>query len=386
MVAPQPFFRARGTPFSVLHRIRALTSRGHRVTLLTYPFGEDIDIEGLLIDRIPRPRIISDVIIGPSWPKVLLDWYLFRKTIEHLKTREYHVLHSHEEAAFFCTPLAKRFSILHVYDMHSSLPQQLSNFGRYDNWPLRTLFELCEKYTLRRANGVISICNDLAEIVQFQSPTVPHALVENTADDRKIFLHAPDFVPVFNLPREKRLIVYTGTMEKYQGIELLLNAFHKLCRNYQDIHLLIAGGTEAEVAQLRGILEARHITDRVICTGTVHPSVIPAYLSKASILVSPRIQGTNTPLKIYSYLRSGVPLVATDIVSHTQCLNRNIAELVPATADDFVSGIARLLDDPPHAAQLATAALEHATLNWSDESYIENVNALYEKALQHYGA
>ena len=46
MIAPQPFFRARGTPFSVLHRTRALLKAGYTVDLLTYPFGENIDLPG----------------------------------------------------------------------------------------------------------------------------------------------------------------------------------------------------------------------------------------------------------------------------------------------------------------------------------------------------
>jgi hypothetical protein len=47
MIAPQPFFRARGTPFSVLHRIRALVLLGHSVDLVTYPFGEPVPLDGL---------------------------------------------------------------------------------------------------------------------------------------------------------------------------------------------------------------------------------------------------------------------------------------------------------------------------------------------------
>ena len=54
MVAPQPFFRPRGTPFSVLHRIRGLTMLGHTVELVTYPFGETPSIAGLTIHRAPR--------------------------------------------------------------------------------------------------------------------------------------------------------------------------------------------------------------------------------------------------------------------------------------------------------------------------------------------
>ena len=42
MIAPEPFFEPRGTPFSEYHRIRALLELGHTVDLVTYPFGRDV--------------------------------------------------------------------------------------------------------------------------------------------------------------------------------------------------------------------------------------------------------------------------------------------------------------------------------------------------------
>ncbi len=39
MIAPEPFFEPRGTPFSEFHRIKALIALGHTVDLVTYPFG-----------------------------------------------------------------------------------------------------------------------------------------------------------------------------------------------------------------------------------------------------------------------------------------------------------------------------------------------------------
>ena len=45
------------------------------------------------------------------------------------------------------------------------------------------------------------------------------------------------------------------------------------------------------------------------------------YLGQADILVSPRMQGNNTPMKIYHFLALGKPFVATDIISHTQVVD-----------------------------------------------------------------
>src|ERR1041385_5508784 len=61
MIAPEPFFEPRGTPFSEYHRIRALLDLGHTVDLVTYPFGKDVDMNGLRIFRARRPPFIKAV-------------------------------------------------------------------------------------------------------------------------------------------------------------------------------------------------------------------------------------------------------------------------------------------------------------------------------------
>ena len=53
MIAPEPFFEPRGTPFSEYHRIRALLELGHTVDLVTYPFGRDVVAAGSA--RVPLP-------------------------------------------------------------------------------------------------------------------------------------------------------------------------------------------------------------------------------------------------------------------------------------------------------------------------------------------
>ena len=100
MVAPQPFFRPRGTPFSVLHRIRGLTMLGHTVELVTYPFGETPSIAGLTIHRAPRPPFVHDVGIGPTFAKAILDVPLFRFASRLARNRKFDLVHTHEEAGW----------------------------------------------------------------------------------------------------------------------------------------------------------------------------------------------------------------------------------------------------------------------------------------------
>ena len=62
MIAPEPFFEPRGTPFSEYHRIRALLELGHTVDLVTYPFGRDVALSGLRVFRCLRPPLMTGIV------------------------------------------------------------------------------------------------------------------------------------------------------------------------------------------------------------------------------------------------------------------------------------------------------------------------------------
>jgi glycosyltransferase involved in cell wall biosynthesis len=89
----------------------------------------------------------------------------------------------------------------------------------------------------------------------------------------------------------------------------------------------------------------------------------------ARVLVSPRVRGSNTPLKIYEQLASGVPLVATRIGSHTQVLDDSVCFLVEPSAEGLAAGIARALHEPEEAARRSLAARERYAKHYSRPVY-----------------
>lgn len=87
MIAPQPFFEDRGTPISVLGRLKALSDLGYTVDLLTYPIGADVSMPGLTIYRTMGLPFIDKVRIGPSLKKALLDIFLLAKAFRMLQKK-----------------------------------------------------------------------------------------------------------------------------------------------------------------------------------------------------------------------------------------------------------------------------------------------------------
>ncbi len=350
VVAPQPFFQYRGTPFSVYYRTLVMSEKGVRIDFLTYGQGMDVDLPGVRIFRIPAFRFLGPVRIGPSKLKLFLDVFLVARLVWRLLWHRYDVVHAHEEAIFFCAFLKPLFRFKLIYDMHSSLPQQLTNFKFTRSNRLIGLFKWLEDLSIRRADAIITICPDLADYVlgQLNDPE-RHFLIENSIFEPVRLKHPaqpsePGPALPFDIPAGRPTIVYAGTFESYQGIDLLIEAFRLVRRTRPDAFLILAGGTPEQVAAFRQ--QAGPDLDRhAVIHERVDQTVAKQLVAGAAVQMSPRSSGTNTPLKIYEQLSSGVPLVATDIHSHTQVLTSEVAVLVQPEPADMARGILEALAD-----------------------------------------
>ena len=89
------------------------------------------------------------------------------------------------------------------------------------------------------------------------------------------------------------------------------------------------------------------------------------------MLVSPRSRGTNTPLKIYQYLRSGRAIVATRLLTHTQVLDDSVAILTGVSPAEFAEGILRAIGNPAMAAAVGARAAELAATKYSYDAYLD---------------
>jgi len=383
MIAPEPFFEPRGTPFSELHRIRALTSLGHTVDLVTYPFGSDVTMPGLRIIRSLRPPFVSRVRIGPSWAKVPLDALLSLTALRVALTGKYDAIHSHEEGGAIGIVLAALLRKPHLYDMHSSLPQQISNFGYGRAKGLAALFGWIERLMIKRSRVVIVICEDLEDTVKALKLPVPTVLIENAAGSGAAPSAGTGLAirTSLGLSATTPVVLYTGTFEAYQGLDLLFQAMRRVVDQRPDARLVMVGGEPGQVETARKAAEAIGLTPAVIFTGQRPAEEVPAYLDAATALVSPRSSGTNTPLKIYQYLRSGRPIVATRLRTHTQVLNDEVAILTPATPEGLAEGLLRGLSDQ-NAAAIGARAKVLAETKYSDEAFVEKTRRAYEVLFQ----
>lgn len=379
VLAPHPFFQARGTPLAVKTVLEFLSSRGHEIDLLTFHEGENVAIPNCRIHRIASPLGIRKIRPGFSFKKVVCDLFMFAKCLRMARGNQYDLIHAVEESAFIAAAMQTINGTPYVYDMDSSLAEQLVDTYPQLHFALSTL-RRCEALAVRRSLGVLAVCAALGDLARSHAPDKTVGLVEDTT-----LLPA---VPASNghggaslLPEavgvQSPVAMYVGNLEHYQGIGLLLDGFRRALSGVPEAHLVIVGGMDEDIDHYRGRTQQLGIASRVHFIGPRPIGLLDGLLRRADVLVSPRLKGLNTPMKIYSYLDSGTAVLATRLPTHTQVLDDRTAYLVAPNPESLGQGLVDLLNDPGLRARLATQAKAYVQREFTPEAARRKLGSFY---------
>ena len=376
LLAPQPFFQERGTPIAVRAVVETLCASGHRVDLLTYAEGEDVEISGCTLHRIPRVPGTRGIRPGFSGKKLVSDGLLFRRAWRLVRAHRYDVVHAVEEAAFIALLIRSVLGVPYIYDMDSSLAQQLLDRYRWLR-PWAAVLSAAEQRAVRGSSGIIAVCRSLEELAQTYAPATPIARIEDVAmlDDEPT--HEPERLSEV-VGHQGEIVLYVGNLEPYQGIDLLLDGFAHAARHEVGARLVIIGGAPVHITKYTAHAVRLGIAERVHLLGPRPLQQLGAYLRQADVLVSPRISGTNTPMKIFSYLASGRAVLATRLLTHTQVLDEEIALLVDPEPTALGEGLVRLLRDETLRHRLGALAQARVWNEYTRGAFERKLNDFYD--------
>jgi glycosyltransferase involved in cell wall biosynthesis len=380
VVAPQPFYQDRGTPIALRQVLQAGSELGYRIDLLTFPLGAEVPLPGLRTRRAANPFGIRTVPIGFSFRKLALDASLVAELGTMLARGQYTCVHALEEAAWPALLLARRHRVPLLYDMQSSLPEQILKYPLARVPPVPALMGAAEQWLLTRADLVVASAG-LGPRVRRVAP--------NTRVREWHFPSTPSVVPQhrtlalrdrLGLSPDAPVVLYSGTFEAYQGLDELIGAIPGVRSELPSARFVLVGadrdprdalGPEAVELVRAGTLTLVERQPR---------SAMPDYLAMADVLVSPRAFGGNLPLKIFDYLAAGRPIVATDISTHRSVLTGDTAVLVEPTAGALADGIVSILTHPSKGRELGKAARQYAFehLGWS--RFVRTVGEIYDDA------
>ncbi|MDO9043386.1 MAG: glycosyltransferase [Desulfocapsaceae bacterium] len=376
LIAPQPFYQDRGTPIAVRLLAQTLGELGHDVHLLVFHEGVEITIPNVTIHRNITLPGISDIKPGLSLKKLICDFFLFIKCVRLIQTNRFDLIHAVEEAVFMAVIVKKIFRIPYVYDMDSCMSLQL-----IDKFPslhlIRRVMEWLEQKAVNNSSGVLAVCQALEDIARKFSPD---KLVARLEDITLLATNGEGN----DLLRERLgitgiIAMYVGNLEKYQGIDLLIESFTEALTKNEDLNLVIIGGNKDDILFYQQRAEQLGMQKNIFFCGQRPVDLLGYYLNQADILVSPRIQGNNTPMKIYSYLDSGKPVLATRLPTHTQVLDEKIAYLVNPAIMEMAAGFIDLAENNTLRTTLGVNARKRVKEEYSLPAFKRKLTAFYKK-------
>ncbi|HKI03389.1 MAG TPA: glycosyltransferase [Thermoanaerobaculia bacterium] len=377
VVAPQPFYEDRGTPIAVCQLLQALSQLSYEVDVVTFPLGRTIDIPRVRYFRASNPFHLRRVPVGFSIAKLLLDVTLISELFRRLSKGGYSCIHAVEEAAFPCVLLGQRFRVPVIYDMQSSLPDQLARHLAFRSAAVQSALLRMERWLLRHADSIVSSAG-LAQRVRALAPDArlrewkfASALPSATREEAEALRQDLGLAP------GRPVVLYCGTFQAYQGLSELLAAIPHVRAEMPEVAFVLVGADETGGTTV-GRAHADLVREGALRVVKRQPrEKIPLFLALADVLVSPRAYGDNLPLKIFDYLAAGKPIVATDIPAHRILLDDESALLTGAWSPELASGIVRLLRDRQLAARLAAEARARAEEKFGWFQYVRSVDELY---------
>jgi glycosyltransferase involved in cell wall biosynthesis len=346
--------------------------------VVTFPIGRDPGLACVRVLRAANPLGIDAVPVGFSLRKVALDVALAVRARRALKSERYVAIQASEEAAFLAVLLCGRSGLPIIYDMQSSLPEQLSEHRWFSSRPVQWLLERCERWLTGRVDMIITSAG-LGSHATAIAPGTPvrewkfHAPQEPVAPEEVEALRGE-----LELPAAARVVLYTGTFVPYQGLSTLLGAVPRVLESAPDTVFVLVGADRSLNDVLPGVdlpPSSVRMVERQV------REEMRRYYALADLVVSPRATGRNLPLKVFDYLGAGKAIVATDVSAHRAVLDDDLALLVRAEPEALAKGILRLLEDDALRLGYARAASTYARERLGWEPFVRTLSENYAAIL-----
>lgn len=359
MLGACPYPVPQGSQVFLRDNALALKARGHEVHLLVYGFGEGRDHSGLHVHRGRRFPGYQRTKAGPSFLKPLLDLDLVFRLRATVRKYRIDVVYAHNYEALLVALMAGKRPI--IYHAHNAMSDELPYYFKKKQLP-ECVGRWLDKTFPRRADRIV----------------VPHRrlaghLIVRGCDHTKITVAPPPvdtalFTPA-TVGTETPAVLYTGNLDAYQNLNLLIDAMAHVRRRVRDARLLVATNQEA-------VIPGAEIVK------TMGFDSLPRLLARDSIFVAPRVSWSGYPVKLLNAMAAGKAIVACEGASYPITHEQNGLVVPDNDARAFADAILRLMDNPKLRAELGKNARATVLRHNRPEDAAEKLEAVALELLE----
>jgi glycosyltransferase involved in cell wall biosynthesis len=383
MVAACPFPANYGSPASIREMSETLASFGHEVHILTYPFGEDLPVGGARVHRIPDLGWSRKISVGPTLQKPFLDLMMVFAACRLIWKHRCDVIHAHNyEGALvgICAKLLTWRPLL--YNAVNSMSDELPGYKFIrPAFLARWLAGFLDWFVPKFPDQITTVSLELKEelcswgVAPDKITVVPAGVVpkmfEKKADPMR-------FRKTLGIDQE-RIVLYTGTLDPFQRVDYLLEAYARLGSGSSNTLLLIVCPftKPAHRQALDELAIKLGITDKIRWIESHPLEDLPDYLAMADVAVGPRPSCPGHPVKLLNYMCAGLPIVVAAGAAKGICHQENGFVCRDHDVEDMAHGIATLLEDRETARRLGCAAIQTILKKYDWRILCQKIEVIY---------
>lgn len=355
-----------GIPTAIRSLTAGLADRCQSAVLATRRWGSprNVVVDGIPVRRSLAWATLLSLPLAPFYPLRLFTW---------ARTADVVSLHAPFPLADLLVALCFPKHCALVVHWHSEIVKQ------------NVLLPLVGPFirrTLARANRIIVSSAPLIQHSQFLRPLVDKCVVVPFGTDLAYWtkLSPQEHERVAALRAQyPRLVITTGRLVPYKGIEVLIEAFAAV--NGQCV---IIGEGHLE-ALLRRKAAALGVEDRVHLIGRADDSELKCLLHAAQVFALPSVSRAETfGIAQMEAMACGTPVVNTDLPTGVPWVARHGHEgltVPPRQPKALAQALNTLLDDGALRARLAAGAAARALELFDERQFIERTFLVYKKAV-----
>ena len=339
IILPYSFYSSSGSSLSSYYRIKALTELGVYVDIVTYPHGENISDSRIKTYRCLPFRLFKLYNPGEIRKKIPYDIFCFFLALYKIMTKKYDFVSMSSSAIYFIILYRiffpkKKF----IATMHGNLEIEIVK------WKISR-----KRWGINLASKLDKVSIDLFDLVICEHKSVKKFLINKGVNKRKlkmIPLAAKNILIDTDFTRYNKnfKVLYTGTFVKLQNLILLFKTAQLLKEH--NISFILIGANKKEYEEYSEIRRHHDLNDNFIIELKKNYDDLYLDYKRSDIVVSPRVYGYDTPMKIIEYLNYGKCILATDSPIHREVLNNDIAYLSGASPEEFANSIIYLKENP----------------------------------------
>ncbi|MFQ5456202.1 MAG: glycosyltransferase family 4 protein [Nitrospirota bacterium] len=386
MVVASPFPANHGTPGSIREMAESLEKRGHKIHIVTYHIQQEIPVNGLKIHRIPALFNHQKVSVGPTRQKIFWDMLLAMKLCKVIKRENCDLIHAHNYEGAIAGYIAKLITGRPmIYNAVNTMIDELPSYNFFRPKFIARMLARSLDYTVpKMADHIIAISRELLLFLKDKVELEKISMIPLGIDPMPFQGIAPNIIRERYGIGSKPIIIYTGTIDKFQRIDYLIRAMKMVISYRKDPILLIVANIidDDALKELKGLAMELNIEKNVIFTDEMPSKDIPYYLAAADIAVAPRPSCPGFPVKLLNYMAAGKAIVTFAGSAKGLRDEENAIIVEDHDYEGMGKGIINLLTQPEFARRLGEKARRFVNENFCLSTISKKINDVYSIAMQ----